>query len=440
LPPVFDIGAPLIDASMMMPMPDAAAALPDLAMAVPFSDETVAACGPSGTQSVISVAGNKVAVASLGPNDKTMGCTLQQQQTTQVPLWDICYGESVNGAKVAASIVLTQPYTSPVGVGMALSGMGKPSIAFLGGNPGFARCGASDLLLASDGNWGQPTVIATGSMSAQLVPNQSGNCVQNVCNSGDVVGFWPAIAFAPAGQPGLIWRDVHFGFALDDFAFSDVEYGPGPNFADLTVDVSQGGGTYNRIAFHPAGRPAIVHYNGDGTGPGVIGVWIDHQLADMSWERKQVNQVKVGEQLGFSIAPASGLHAIAFSDGKSFALRYQESDDGSTWSAPLDIDGGQDPSLAFDDNGDPAIAYYHCGDKSQVAQGCDSEQDGLRLARRKNKVWTIIDVTHLTSAIDGLYPALAFAGGKAVIAYQVIGISMDDAMMRTPSLHVAREP
>jgi sugar phosphate isomerase/epimerase len=36
--------------------------------------------------------------------------------------------------------------------------------------------------------------------------------MQNVCNSGEFTGFWPAIAFDAMGNPGFAYRDIHFGF------------------------------------------------------------------------------------------------------------------------------------------------------------------------------------------------------------------------------------
>jgi hypothetical protein len=81
--------------------------------------------------------------------------------------------------------------------------------------------------------------------------------------------------------------------------------------------------------------------------------------------------------------------------------------------------------------------YYRCGD-SGVSETCDADEDGLYLARRHEGSWDIRLVSGQTGSRDGLYPALAFAGGKAVIAFQ--SSTYDPiAGTSTVSLHVAKE-
>ena len=74
---------------------------------------------------------------------------------------------------------------------------------------------------------GSSRVIATGSMG-QVPADQQANCIQNVCNSGDATGYWPAVAYPPAGAPqsapSVVFRDIHFGFATDDFISSDLNF------------------------------------------------------------------------------------------------------------------------------------------------------------------------------------------------------------------------
>jgi hypothetical protein len=126
-------------------------------------------------------------------------------------------------------------------------------------------------------------------------------------------------------------------------------------------------------------------------------------------------------QLGFAISP-HGLYAAAYYDNTSNLLMYTDSMDGTKWSTPATIDTigytGLYPSLAFDDNGDPAVAYYRCNATGPAVMSCDPATDGLYLARRAGGAWTREVVSANSAILDGMYPALAFVKGKAVIAFQ----------------------
>ena len=393
-------------------------------------------CGQAGTQSAIAVSGSKVGVASLASTTTTQTCTIMPLgpvMTSQVPVWNVCYAESKSDGTFSSAVVTSQPYVAPTGVGLAFDSAGNPGIAFtgVGAMPAMERCGANDAFLtkATGGTFGAPLQISHGSASDGLVASQAGNCSQGVCNSGDVTGWWPALGFDPNNNAMMAYRDVHFGFSNDDlFAKSDLELaeGSGGSYSVLTIDVSRGGGIYNRLAFTPSGLPAVLHYS---TG-GMPGVYVNRDLvsgglgaqeADGGSSSTQVFSGQVDPQLGFGIN-AQGLFAAAYHDTGTSQLFYVESSDGSTWSTPtpVDTDGttGQYPSLAFDSSGDPAIAYYRCNG-THGATACDPTQDGLYLARRLGGTWST-EVVHTDSSVtDGLYPALGFANGKAVIAFQV---------------------
>jgi hypothetical protein len=391
--------------------------VPDATAAVSFEVQPLG-CDGGGMQSVAAVAGSKIAFASLAPTAKSNPCTTMNG-VSEVQLWDVCYAASDGKGGYAGTVVTSQPYLAPTGVGLALDAAGEATLAFTGGGPAKLRCGASELFFAktAGGAFGAPTSIASGSQSAGVVPEQETQCAaQNVCNSGDATGYWPSIAFGPAGQPAVVFRDLHFGFATDDFASSDVEYAPGPGFSKLTIDVARGGGTYLRLAFTPAGKAAVAHYNADGT----PAVWVNVETGS-GWHSKKVADGKIGEQIGFSVSD-EGLFALAYYDEGTSRLRYTESLDGATWSAPsnVDLDGstGFYPSLAFDAAGDPAIAYYRCNAKGPSEPNCNAAEDGLYLARRKNGKWRVELVRAERGLFEGLYPALAFVSGKAKVAYQ----------------------
>lgn len=401
-------------------------------------------CGSAGTQSVVAVSGSKIGFASLAATTATQTCTISPLGpvlTSKVPMWNVCYAESDSGGAFSSKVVTSQPYVDPTGVGLAFDSGGNPAVAFTGvgtGAPSEKWCGANNLFLATSqgGTFGTPVQVSNGSASGGLVASQAGSCSQGICDKGDTTGLWPALGFDSSDKAWVAFRDIHFGFAADDFAKSDVELaeGSGGSYSILTIDVSRGGGSYNQLAFTPAGLPAVLQYNATG---GMPGVYLDRdttsggisaQEADGGWPSEIVSSGAIGAPggfgggLGFAIS-AKGVFGVAYYDQVSSRLFYVESTDGVKWSSPATVDlsgsTGFSPSLAFDAAGDPAIAYYRCNGKGPSVTTCDPATDGLYLARRSGTTWSPAVVHADPSVTDGLYPALAFVSGKAMIAYQV---------------------
>ena len=394
-------------------------------------------CGQAGYQTVAAASGGKVVFATLANTSQSAACTIENRAAS-APVYDICV-VLPTVAGFSGTIATSQPYVARMGVGIAIDKSGEPVLAYTGGPSANFRCGGSDMLMASvsGGKLGTPSTIATGSQSTGMPADQAPNCAaQNVCNQGDATGYWPSIARDPAsGALGVAFRDLHFGFADTDFASSDVEFARGDSYAVYTVDVARGGGTYNRLAFSPAGKAAVAHYSLDYQ----PAVWLDYETAQ-GWSSQKLFTGKIHEQLGFGIS-AQGLYALAYFDDAKQLLMYRESPDGATWTAAenVDRDGvtGYYASLAFDDQGNPAIAYYRCGDYG-VGDGCDASKDGLYLAVRRQGTWETRKVLGESGIYDGLYTALAFIGGKAVIAYQSNYYDPVAATSKV-SLHIAKE-
>ena len=383
-----------------------------------------------------AVAGDKVYFATLATTEKEQTCVLENRSTTTADVVDICV-VSPTTSGFSGAVVTSQGYTVKMGVGLALDKAGTPTLAYTGGPSAAQRCGASDMLVSTvNGSvLGTPRTIAAGSASTGMPADQAPNCAaQNVCNRGDATGYWPSIALDPvSGSLGVAFRDLHFGFAATDTASSDVEFAKGDGYAVYTVDVARGGGTYARLAFSPTGKAAVVHYIEK---PAAI--WIDRETAS-GWVSQKLFTGAIGEQLGFAIS-ANGLHALAYFDIARSLLAYKESPDGDTFTAAEDVDRngvtGNYPSLAFDPDGNPAIAYYRCGDYGVT--GCQSTMDGLYLARRRSGIWTTTKVFGNEGTFEGMYTALAFVGGKAVIAFQ--SLHEDPiAMTSKVSLQIAKE-
>jgi hypothetical protein len=371
-------------------------------------------CGLAGYQTVAAAAAGKVAFATLAETSQTETCTIEARAATS-PVYGLCV-VLPTASGFAGRIVENRAYAAKMGVGIAFDTAGEPVLAYTGGLSANMRCGASDMLIARTSSPGTAQTIAAGSASTGMPSDQATNCAaQNVCNQGDATGYWPSIALDPvSGNLGVAFRDLHFGFADTDYASSDVEFALGPGYAVYTVDVARGGGTYNRLAFSPTGMAAVVHYV-----EAKPTIWLDWQTA-AGWKSQKLFANKIGEQLGFGIN-SQGLHALAYFDLNRQALAYRESADGTTWPAAEDVDRdgitGNFPSLAFDGQGNPAIAYYRCNDYGATG-GCNTEKDGLYLARRLNGVWTTRKISGESGVSDGMYTALAFVDGKAVVAFQ----------------------
>lgn len=401
--------------------------------------ESVEGCPSGGYQTSLAAAGGTVALATLATTAATTTC-MSMNGPVEVKSYDICYAESAGGGAFAATRVSSEGYLALTGVGLGLAPDGTATLAFTGGQPAALRCGAGDLMVASGRGAALSTrTAAEGSQSGGLAAGMEASCIQNVCNSGDATGYFPAVAVSSQGEVALAWRDLHFGFANDDFASSDVEVARGVGSQPMTVDVSRGGGTSLRIAFTPDGLLGVAHYNGEREAA-INGIYVNREVAG-GWEARRLTGARAGEQLGFAISPA-GTWSLAFYDEDMPRLVYLESPDGASWADPVDVDTdgiiGQHPSLAFGPDGEPAVAYYRCNDYDPRDRNCDDDRDGLYLARRSGGRWRSHAVRARGGVFDGLYPALAFAGGKAVIAFQERTFDPSTGQNEV-SLHVARE-
>ncbi len=383
-----------------------------------FTIYEVPECGQAGYQTVAAAGAGKVAFATLADAASEIACTIEGRPGAKARAFNICVVQPADVGFVG-SIATTQSYDTMMGVGIALDKAGTPVLAYTGGPSAARHCGASDMVMApiSGGKAGTPRTIAADSRSTGMPDDQAISCAaQDVCNQGDATGYWPSLALDPvSGNLGVAFRDLHYGAGADtDMASSDVEFAVGPGYAVYTIDVARGGGTANRLAFSPTGMAAVAHTSLSSK----PGIWLDWQTA-AGWKSQKLLDGKSGEQLGFAIS-GQGLYALAYFESKSQMLFYRESTDGGEWSSAecVDNDGvvGNYPSLAFDDQGQPAIAYYRCNDYG--ADGCNRDKDGLFLARRLNGTWITRKIAGDNGVVDGLYTALAFMNGKAVIAFQ----------------------
>jgi hypothetical protein len=405
-----------------------------------YSLSLVDTCGTkTGTQTVMVKTSAGASFVTISEGTTTTGCTPMDRPQTQVENYDLCYGE-VAGANVTTRTVASIPLIAVTGVGLAASAAGEVSVGYTGGPNAAIRCGGSDLLVVSKtgASFSAPRTVAESSQGT-VPANQQADCVQNICNQGDATGFWPALIYDNNNVLVSVFRDLHFGFASDDFAKSDVEMVRG-NGAVQTIDVSHGGGEYLKVQKTRDGHLTILHYNKEGPA-NQNGLWANREGAS-GFERQRLTNKRIGELFGFAVS-ANDLHGLAFYDADAKRLSYMESTDGDIWTEPEDVDTdgdtGQYASLTFDASGEPAIAYYRCNDYSPNTTTCDPSKDGLYLARRVQGAWKKAKIAGDGPSFDGLYPAIVNVSGKLLIAYQKR--SFDPSSGATSSqLYLAREP
>jgi len=412
------------------------------APAVPWTLTLVSDCGVNtGDQTAITRTPSGAAFVTLSDAGSTSDCTLPAEPTVQVKNYAVCYGETASGTAATASNVITQSYVALNGVGIAASAAGEVTIAYPGGPISMKRCGSSDLdaiKKPAGGSFGMAATIQADSQANNPSTGpQKDDCVQGVCNKGAATGFWPAVTYV-GNNPVYAFRDIHFGFAGDDFEKSDLEYSHGGTTD--TLDVSKGAGDYSHIGTTKDGMVTIVNYNGEGTQV-YNGIWALRQSA-AGFDRQQITTLRVGEGIGFDIA-SNDLQGVAFYDPEAKRLKYMETPDGITWTEPEDADTdgdtGRYPSLVYDANNEPAIAHYRCNDYSSTASGCDQSADGLFLSRRVQGAWQTTKIVAEGSINEGLYTAITTIGGKILIAYQKLTFDPSNGSTKR-ELYLAKEP
>lgn len=339
--------------------------------------------------------------------------------------WDVMYTESRGGAAFTTpEQIATVNIQNLAGVALAFDDAGRPAVSYMGGADGSYRCGGTDLILArkTGATWTTSTIDGDGNATPYF-PEDAAACTasQNVCNSGDSVGEWPALAFV-AGQPVVAYRDIHFAFAMNDFDNADVELSWGG--ARSTIDATWGGGTYNQMLVDATGKVHIAHLNPwegahwreRGTGIFVL------SGTNGSWTRARVtNDENVGYTIGFATTGTKfGVTYHAFGEQK---LRYVESADAAAWGTPEVVDQtgntGLTPSLAFDGAGAPAIVFHSCGPYMQGSMDCPQDKDALRYASKASGTWKKMDIEASRGGVEGMYTAVAFgADGLPVVVYQ----------------------
>lgn len=320
---------------------------------------------------------------------------------------------------------------------------GQPAIATIAGAQALLFCQASDAGLfrrGAGGTWTGPDVAAAASGDAP-VDGCPDPCSPAASNFGDVVGYYPALAFDPSGNPFLAYKDVHAGgVQADDLRRADLEaaWDQGGGWSNLGVDVSKGAGDYLQVAFDPSGAPVIAYQrpvNFAGVDP-IQGLHAARWVGDAEraceargdcicmpgWDCVRLRNGPNDQRQDVAVDPRDGtVRVVAYDPGDRVAKLWSQDDaaefsDARTWDLESAIgdarfDEGLEPSIAIDAQGRIGVAYYRCAFATDASGSCPFEDDALVFTwREPGGDWTteVIDQGPEVGAC-GRNPALVFA-------------------------------
>ena len=339
--------------------------------------------------------------------------------------YEIVYAYEKADGTFAKEVAATVNLLNLQGVSLAYDAAGNAAIAYMGGGEADYRCGGTDAMLArrtGANSWTTTTVGVDGNDNP-VFTEDTAQCAayQDTCHVGDVVGTWPSLAFA-GSDPLMVYQDIHFGFAQDDFEKGDLELSLAGSRMD--IDSVRGAGTFAKILIEDDGNPSVAHYCQFALAGGIWQTWKD----GAGWHRqKVVPRMSIGYRLGY--ARFGAVHGIAYYPPSQERqdieqkLWYIESIQNMVWGTAEVVDAqgdtGKSPSLAYDPAGRPAIAYYRCRDQyDPTTRDCVQSTDGVMLAVKGN-VWESVLVWNDQGVYDGLYVSLAYdKDGLPAIAYQ----------------------
>lgn len=364
--------------------------------------------------------------------------------------WTLRYGAFDGDGWTVEDVAEPLLVGAPRGLALAFAPDGTPTlVAHTGGPVAQIRyCGASDVGVyrRAGGAWSVETAVATSGEAASGLP---------ASDYGDVVGDWPALAFTSAGDAVIAYKDVHAGgMQSDDFRRADLEvaWQEGSGWRHLPVDMGEGAGSYNALAFDGEGRPVIVfHVATDGLNASRHGVWAARsEDGGATWHEVQLHAGSSAEGPSVVYDSVTDQLLVAWYDASEGFARVGRlvdpasfDDVGAGWSLERvgdpRYDEGYRPSLAVAPDGRVAMAYHRCVKATSGLGSCDPNDDAVVFAWEDGGEWTYEVADAGGAGTCGLYPSLSFdASGRAVVVYQCAAETADGFDLRVYS--AVREP
>ncbi len=348
--------------------------------------------------------------------------------------WPITYSEWDAAAQTWTSEEVVRPLYvgAPTGLDLGFSTSGEPQIAAMIGDPLplYRYCGANDvgLLTRSGGSWSEEVAVANSGEAATGEPGS---------DFGEVVGYYPALAYDASGAPAIAYKDVHSGsIQSDDRRRADLElaWRRGGGWSALPVDFGLGAGDFNQLLFDRSGAPVISYYVPTESLEGARqGVWVTRsQDEGLTWPRVQLyNQANTERPAMVADDETGELHVLFYQSEKGYPALATFDSEGDFESASdgwaiQDLgdsryDEGYSPSLAISPTGRLAAAFYRCTRSTEGLGECSVGSDAVIFA------WRDGDGTWSQEVVDegeddgfcGEAPSLAFdQGNRPVIAYR----------------------
>lgn len=340
--------------------------------------------------------------------------------------WKVHFATGAPDAWQTEEVVDILNLADPRGLDLAYSPGGAFELATMTGEPieQPSYCGANDVGLLTRngaGDWSLQTLVASSGEAATGEP---------ASDYGEVIGYWPALAYTSSDDAVVAYKDVHAGgLQNDDRKRADLEIVQGGT--PTAVDIGRGAGDYNAVAVDSSDRPIVAYYNPIEATTAQLGVWAARPAADgQSFEQVQLFNMATEDGPSVVVHPEDDLPRVLFYNSEEGypQLATQVSDtDFTSIGAGWDLgdigdaryDEGYGASLALTPNGQLAAVYYRCAEVTNGLGNCTPADDALVFAWEDAGDWTREVVDEGGDGFCGRRPSLAFdSSGRAHIAYE----------------------
>lgn len=354
--------------------------------------------------------------------------------------WDLYYSyKSQDSWQQELVTPLLVAKATPLGLDLKVAPDGTVAIASLTGEPigtpTLQYCGAHDVgyfQRDDSGQWQVQTAVRLSNEAAVTGDTAAAS------NHGEVVGFWPALAFDQSGNAAIAYRDGHTGtLQHDDLLRADLELAieSGGGWRAVPVDWGRSAGAYNRLIFDQENRFVVLYFvsEEDRSSP-QQGLWVARSADDgASWQKVRLFAKPVPLQPDIAVDPSNGnLYVVYFNaDFRTIYIAtliddsaFESASEGWEFASFGDnqYEEGRYSSIAVDPDGRVAVAYYRCNRKNETEGDCSPWNNGLVFAWREvgsEGSWTVELVDQGDGSGEcGTYASLAFSSdGAAYIAY-----------------------
>jgi hypothetical protein len=287
----------------------------------------------------------------------------------------------------------------------------------------YRYCGSNDvgILTPGDEEWDLDTVVVS---SGEVVTGEAGS------DFGEVVGYWPTVAFDAEGNYAVAYKDVHLGSIQgDDFIRADLEFAwrQGGGLLQSAVDIGIGAGDFNDLVFDTEGRPVVVYVNPVQESGNETGLWVARSDDGEEWIRTRLYPGRTTEGPSIVVDPADGTIFLAYyhnEERRPYLVSLAPGADFTDgWvQEPLGddrYDEGIHPTIAIDPSGFLTLVWYRCNRIGDSGESCEPQHDAVIFAWLADGEWLHEIVDSGGAGTCGTYPGIAYDGeGRAIVVYQ----------------------